>query len=56
MPANLLQIDGSGHAIGGFRFSLKGDRLEADIWTSDIFAAEELGGFQLCCEVKARAV
>ncbi len=32
----LVQVDGSGHAGEGYRLSLEGDRLEADLWTSDI--------------------
>jgi hypothetical protein len=52
----LLQVDGSGHAGEGFRLSLEGDRLEADIWTSDIFTAPELGGFRLRYEVKVASI
>ncbi len=52
----LLQVDGSGHAGEGFRLSLEGDRLEADIWTSDIFTAPELGGVRLRYEVKVASV
>ncbi len=52
----LLQADGSGHAGEGFRFSLEGDRLEADLWTSDIFAATELGGFRLRYDTKVNAI
>ncbi len=52
----LLQVDGSGHAGEGFRLSLEEDRLEADIWTSDIFTASELGGFRLRYEVKVSSV
>ncbi len=52
----LLQVDGSGHAGEGFRLSLEGDRLETDVWTSDIFAAPELGGFRLRYEIKVCSV
>jgi hypothetical protein len=52
----LLQVDGTGHAGEGYRFSLEGDRLEADLWTSDVFAAAELGGFRLRYEIKAETV
>ncbi len=31
----LLQVDGTGDAGEGFRLSLEGDRLEADVWSSD---------------------
>jgi hypothetical protein len=52
----LLQADGSGHAGEGFRFSLEGDRLKADLWTSDIFAATELGGFRLRYDTKVNTI
>ncbi len=52
----LLQVDGTGHAGEGFRFSLEGDQLEADIWTSDVFAAVDLGGFRLRLETKVEMV
>ncbi len=52
----LLQLDGNGHAGEGFRVALEGDRLETDIWTSDVFTASELGGFRLRLEVKTTAV
>jgi hypothetical protein len=52
----LLQVDGTGHAGEGFRFSLEGDQLEADIWTSDVFAAADLGGFRLRLETKVEMV
>jgi hypothetical protein len=52
----LLQADGSGHAGEGFRISLEGDRLEADVWTSDIFAATELGGYRLRYDTKVSSI
>ncbi len=52
----LLQVDGSGHAGEGFRFSLEGDHLEADLWTSDIFAATELGGYRLRYDAKVSSI
>ncbi len=52
----LLQVDGSGHAGEGFRLSLEGDRLEADIWTSDIFPSADLAGFRLRYEVATTSV
>jgi hypothetical protein len=52
----LLQADGSGHAGEGFRISLEGDRLEADVWTSDIFAATELGGFRLRYDTRVGSI
>ncbi len=52
----LLQADGSGHAGEGFRVSLEGDRLEADLWTSDFFAASELGGYRLRYDTKVSAI
>ncbi len=52
----LLQVDGGGHAGEGFRLSLEGDRLEADVWTSDLFTAPELGGFRLRYELKTGSV
>jgi hypothetical protein len=44
------------HAGEGFRFSLEGDKLETDIWTSDIFAVADLGGYRLRYETKTEAV
>ncbi len=52
----LLQVDGNGHAGEGYRLSLEGDRLEADLWTSDVFAAAELGGFRLRYETKVGSI
>ncbi len=52
----LLQVDGNAHAGEGFRLSLEGNRLEADIWTSDVFAATELGGYRLRYEVDTSSV
>ncbi len=52
----LLQVDGTGHAGEGFRFSLEGDKLEADLWSSDIFASADLGGYRLRYEVKVDSV
>ncbi len=52
----MLQLDGNGHAGEGFRVALEGDRLETDIWTSDVFTASKLGGFRLRLEVKTTAV
>jgi hypothetical protein len=52
----LLQADGSGHAGEGFRLSLEGDRLEADLWTSDVFAEVELGGFRLRYDIKVSSI
>jgi hypothetical protein len=52
----LLQADGSGHAREGFRFSLEGDRVGADLWTSDIFAPTELGGFHLRYDAKVSSI
>jgi hypothetical protein len=42
----LLQIDGSGHTGEGFWLSL-GNSLEANILSSDIFAAAEIRSFNL---------
>ncbi len=52
----LLQVDGMGHAGEGFRFSLEGDKVEADLWTSDIFPSADLGGYRLRYETKIEAV
>jgi hypothetical protein len=52
----LLQVDGTGHAGEGFRFSLEGDKLEADLWTSDIFSSTDLGGYRLRYEAKLETV
>jgi hypothetical protein len=52
----LLQADGSGHAGEGFRLSLEGDRVEADLWTSDIFTPTELGGFRLQYDAKVSSI
>jgi hypothetical protein len=52
----LLQVDGSGHAGEGYRFSLEGERLEADLWTSDVFVPAELGGYRLRYETQVGAV
>ncbi len=52
----LLQVDSTGHAGEGFRFSLEGDRLEADLWTSDVFPSADLGGFRLRYEAKLETV
>jgi hypothetical protein len=52
----LLQVDGGGHAGEGFRLSLEGDRLEADVWSSDLFTAPELSGFRLRYELKVGSV
>jgi hypothetical protein len=43
----LLQVDGSGHAGEGFRFTVESDRIDADIWSRDIFEPAELGGYRL---------
>ncbi len=52
----LLQADGSGHAGEGFRLSLEGDRLEADLWTSDVFAETEFGGFRLRYDIRVSVI
>jgi hypothetical protein len=52
----LLQVDGTGHVGEGFRFSLEGDKLEADLWSSDVFASAELGGYRLRYETKVDCV
>ncbi len=52
----LLQVDGTGHAGEGYRFSLEGEKLEADIWSSDIFATADLSGFRLRYETKTETV
>jgi hypothetical protein len=52
----LLQVDGGGHAGEGFHLSLEGDRLEADVWSSDLFTAPELSGFRLRYEMKVGSV
>ncbi len=52
----LLQVDGTGHAGEGFRFSLEEDKLEADLWTSDVFPSADLGGFRLRYEAKLETV
>jgi hypothetical protein len=49
-------VDGTGHAGEGFRFSLEGDKLEADLWTSDIFSSTDLGGYRLRYEAKLETV
>jgi hypothetical protein len=49
-------VDGTGHAGEGFRFSLEGDKLEADLWSSDIFASAELGGYRLRYETRVDCV
>jgi hypothetical protein len=51
-----MQVDGMGHAGEGFRFSLEGDKIEADLWTSDIFPSADLGGYRLRYETKIKAV
>lgn len=51
-PCCLLLLHGSSHAGEGYRLSLEGDRLEADLWTSDVYAAAELGGYCLCYKTK----
>ncbi len=52
----LLQVDGTGHAGEGFRLSLEGERLEADVWSSDLFTAPELSRFRLRYELKVGSV
>jgi hypothetical protein len=49
-------VDRNAHAEEGFRLSLEGSRLEADVWTSDVFAVSELGGYQLRYEVDTSSV
>ncbi len=49
-------MDGNTHAGEGFRLSLEGSRLETDVWTSDVFAASELGGYRLRYEVDTSSV
>ncbi len=52
----LLQMDSSGHAGEGFRISLEGPALQADIWTRDIFESSDLGWFRLLYEIAQEKV
>ena len=43
----LLQVDGSGHAGEGFRFAVEAEKIDADIWTRDLYDPATLAGFRL---------
>jgi hypothetical protein len=48
----LLQVDGSGHAGEGYRFTVSADRISTTIWSRDLYDVPELEGYQLVYEVR----
>jgi hypothetical protein len=52
----LLQVDRSGHAREGYRFTVEGGPWDTDIWTRDLFDPASLGGYRLRYQLRGEDI